>query len=166
MFNNLIYYLFKIFPRFWLVKTTHIIHYNRLLLTKFRKNFVTVDPWCQECSLLQIIDLMMSKWRQKCSSLQIIEPLTEKTWGQGSVIFGDRKNKERNGEEIFWMNNKAIIERGWVGYEEFCRSRRVLSTEAEGWGGTPSEICRILHILRKPNSIVLFYDSFKIFPPP
>ena len=29
----------------------------------------------------------------------------------------------------------AIIERGWVGYEEFCRSRRVLSTEAEGRGG-------------------------------
>ena len=29
----------------------------------------------------------------------------------------------------------AIIEWGWVGYEEFCRSRRVLSTEAEGRGG-------------------------------
>ena len=28
-----------------------------------------------------------------------------------------------------------IIEWGWVGYEEFCRSRRVLSTEAEGGGG-------------------------------
>ena len=25
-----------------------------------------------------------------------------------------------------------MIEWGWVGYEEFCRSRRVLSTEAEG----------------------------------
>ena len=25
------------------------------------------------------------------------------------------------------------------------------------------EICRILHILRKPNSIILLYDSFKIF---
>ena len=29
----------------------------------------------------------------------------------------------------------AIIEWGWVGYEEFCRSRRVLSTEAKGRGG-------------------------------
>ena len=28
-----------------------------------------------------------------------IEPLTEKTWGQGCVqYFGERKNKERNGE--------------------------------------------------------------------
>ena len=26
----------------------------------------------------------------------------------------------------------AIIEWGWVGYEEFCRSRRVLSTETKG----------------------------------
>ena len=29
----------------------------------------------------------------------------------------------------------AIIEWGWVGYEEFCRSRRVLSTSAFGLGG-------------------------------
>ena len=29
----------------------------------------------------------------------------------------------------------AIIEWGWVGYEEFCRSRRVLSSEAEGGVG-------------------------------
>ena len=47
---------------------------------------------------------------------------------------------ERNGREdsfqiwakkIFWINNKAIIESVFAGYEEFCRSRRVLSTEAE-----------------------------------
>ena len=29
------HYSFKIFPRFWLVKSTHIIHHNRLLMTKF-----------------------------------------------------------------------------------------------------------------------------------
>ena len=28
----------------------------------------------------------------------MIEPLTEKTWGQGCVIFGEWKNKECNGE--------------------------------------------------------------------
>ena len=33
------YYSSKIFPCFWLVKTTHIIHNNQLLLTKFGKNF-------------------------------------------------------------------------------------------------------------------------------
>ena len=33
------------------------------------------------------------------------------------------------------MNNKAILNSAFVGYEEFCRSQRVLSTEAEGRGG-------------------------------
>ena len=34
------YYSFKIFPRFWLVKTTRIIHHNQLLLTKYWANDV------------------------------------------------------------------------------------------------------------------------------
>ena len=41
------------------------------------------------------------------------------------------------------MNNKAIINSAFVGYEEFCRSRRVLSTEADN----TFSICRSLHIL-------------------
>ena len=83
MYNNGRYYAFKIFPRFWLVKTTRIIHHKQLLLTKFAKNFV-----------------IFNRWRQKCSPLQIIEPLTEKTWGLSE-------------ENIFLMNNKAIIEFGF-----------------------------------------------------
>jgi len=86
-----IYYLFKIFPRFWLVKTTRIIHYKQLLLTK---NSVLLNQWRQKCSPLQIIEPLTSKRRQKCSPLQIIEsltskiiePLIEKTWTQGCVI--------------------------------------------------------------------------------
>ena len=86
-----VYYSFKIFPRFWLVKTTRIIHHKQLLLTK---NSVILNQWHQKCSPLQIIEPLTSKWRQKCSPVQIIEsltskiiePLTEKTWGQGSVI--------------------------------------------------------------------------------
>ena len=63
---------------------------------------------------------------------------------------------------LLWFSN-YWIEWGRVGYEEFCRSRRVLSTEAEGRGG--SEICRILHILRKPNSIIalLFIQNISSF---
>ena len=38
------YYSFKIFPRFWLVKTTRIIHQNQLLLTKFQKNLSHIEP--------------------------------------------------------------------------------------------------------------------------
>ena len=99
------YYSFKIFARFWLVKTTYcIIHHNQLLLTKFGTNFVIWNQWCQKCSPLQIIEPMMSKWRQKCSPLQIIElmtskwcqkcnplqniePLTKKTWRRGCVNY-------------------------------------------------------------------------------
>ena len=70
------------------------------------------------------------------------------------------RNLASRGTLPFYVCNLAIIEWGWVGYEEFCRSRRVLSTEAEG-----SEICRILHILRKPNSIIalLFIQNISSF---
>ena len=70
---------------------------------------------------------MTSKWRQKCSPLQIIEPLTEKTWGQGCVIFDEWKNKERNGEtplktrKYFEWIIKQLLNSSFVGYEEFCR---------------------------------------------
>jgi len=85
------YYSFKIFARFWLVKTTLIIHHKQLLLTK---NSVILNKWRQKCSPLQIIEPLTSKWLQKCSPLQIIksltsktiEPFTDKTWAQGCVI--------------------------------------------------------------------------------
>ena len=35
---------------------------------------------------------------QPAAALQIIEPLTEKTWEQDCAIFGEQKNKGRNGE--------------------------------------------------------------------
>ena len=37
------YYSLKIFPRSWLVKTTHIIHHNQLLFTKFGKNLRKIE---------------------------------------------------------------------------------------------------------------------------
>ena len=48
----------------------------------------------------KIIEPITSNWRQKCSPLQIIEPLTEKTWGRDCAIFGEQKNKRRNGETL------------------------------------------------------------------
>ena len=63
------YYSFKIFPQFWLAKSTRIIHHNLLLMTK--------------CG--RILCLTMKK-RQKCSQLQINALLTEKTWGRGWVV--------------------------------------------------------------------------------
>ena len=146
---NSIYYWFKIFSRFWLVKTTRIIHRTQLLFTKFGKNLRHIESMTSKLQPAENYWTDMSKWRQKCNPLQIIEQLTEKTWGQGCVIFGERKNKERNGEtplrrrkSVEWIINQ-LLNSAFIGYVEFCRSRRVLSTSAFGLCG----ICRILHIL-------------------
>ena len=37
------YYSFKTFSRFWLVKTTRIIHHNQLLFTKFGQNLRHIE---------------------------------------------------------------------------------------------------------------------------
>ena len=146
--HNIFYYSFKIFSRFGLVKTTRIIHHNQLLFTKFGKNLhhiesmtLKVEPsenyWTNDVKIFAILN----QWRQKYSPPQIIEPLTEKTWGQDCVIFGERKNKERNGEtplrrrKYFQWIIKQLLNSALLGYEEFCRSSRVLFTEAEGRGG-------------------------------
>ena len=63
------HYSFKIFPQFWLAKSTRIIHHNQLLITKFGR----------------ILCLTM-KCRQKCNPLQVNALLTEKTWGRGWVV--------------------------------------------------------------------------------
>ena len=69
MNNNKYYYSFKIFPQFWLAKSTRIIHHNQLLITKYGR-----------------ILCLTRKWRQKCSLLQVNALLTEKTWGRGWVV--------------------------------------------------------------------------------
>ena len=135
------YYSFKIFLRFWLVKTTCKIHHNQLLFTKFGKNLRHMDSMTSKVEPSENYWPLTSKWRQKCSLLQIIEPLTAKTWGQGCVIFGERENKERNSEtplrrrKYFEWIIKQLLNSAFVGYEEFCRSRRLLSTSAFGLCG-------------------------------
>ena len=64
------YYSFKIFPRFWLAKSTRLIHHKQLLMTKFGR-----------------ILCLTRKWRQKCSLLLVNAPLTDKTWGRDWVVF-------------------------------------------------------------------------------
>ena len=65
-------YSFKIFPRFWLVKTTSIIHHNQLLFTKFGKTLRHIESMTSKGEPSEIIEPLTSKWRQKCSLLQII----------------------------------------------------------------------------------------------
>ena len=64
------YYSFKIFPQFWLAKSTRVIHHNQLLMTKSER-----------------ILCLKRKWRQKDSLLQVNAPLTEKTRGRDWVVF-------------------------------------------------------------------------------
>ena len=70
--RKMYYHSFKLFPCFWLVKTTRIIHHNQLLL-EFGTNFVILNRWRQN-------DVKSAAW------LQVIEPLTIKTWGRGWVV--------------------------------------------------------------------------------
>ena len=42
-YNITHYYSFKIFPHFWLVETTRIIHHNQLLFTKFGKKLRHIE---------------------------------------------------------------------------------------------------------------------------
>ena len=49
---NLNYYSLKIFPRFWLAKSTRIIHHNHLLMTKFGSILRLMNLWRQKYSLL------------------------------------------------------------------------------------------------------------------
>ena len=46
------YYSFKIFPRFWLTKSTRLIHHNQLLMTKFGTILTLTRKWLQKCSIL------------------------------------------------------------------------------------------------------------------
>ena len=48
---NIYYYSFKIFPRFWLAKSTCLIHHNQLLMTKFGRNLTLTRKWRQKCSI-------------------------------------------------------------------------------------------------------------------
>ena len=131
------YYSFKIFSRFWLVKTTRIIYHNQVLFTKFGKH-------------LRHIESMTSKVQPAADYWTV----DRKNLGTRlCYIWWAEKQRWRNSpkkEEIFWMNNKAII--------EFCFRRiwRILQNSESvihlglrplcRWI-TPSLICRILHIL-------------------
>ena len=73
--NTVDYYSFIIFPRFWLAKTTRIIHHNQLLLAKFKKNLCHIesmtwkvhpaaDCWAVDREHLGIV-LVLFWWAEK-----------------------------------------------------------------------------------------------------
>ena len=133
------YYSFKIFSRFWLVKTTRIIQHNQLLFTNFGRNLRHIE------SMTSKVEPTENYWTNDVKMTSKVQPAAD-YWIVDRENLGTRlcyiwwaekqRGKWRNSfkkEEIFWMNNKAILlNSAFVGYEEFCRSRRVLSTSAFG----------------------------------
>ena len=91
----IINYSFKIFFRFWLVKTERIIHYSQLLLTKYWTNDVKSAAPCR----------LLNRWPRKPGDKVMLFWWAEKQRAKW-------RNSFKN-EEIFWMNNKAIIEFGF-----------------------------------------------------
>ena len=113
------YYSFKIFSRFWLVKTTCIIHHNQLLFTKFGENLRHIDSmtskvqpaenyWTDDVKMTSKVQLAADYWTVDRENLGT--RLCYIWWAE------KRRAKWWNSykkEEIFWMNNKAIIEFGF-----------------------------------------------------
>ena len=124
------YYSFKIFPQFWLARSTRIIHHNQLMMTKFGR-----------------ILCLMRKWRQKYSPLQVNAPLTEKTWGRGWVVFvvktkmedtslvsrvrttaGTRQNNGQKHSKNSKKTTRRAISAIWKIFAELDKPKRTLST--------------------------------------
>ena len=85
------HYSFKIFLRFWLVKTARIIYHNQLLLTKYWTND---DKSAARWKLL-------NRWREndvKSAAAGDYWTVDRQNLGTRLCYFGERKNKERNGE--------------------------------------------------------------------
>ena len=51
---TIIYYSFKIFPQFWLAKSTCIIHHNQLLMTKFGRILCLTGKWRQNAACYRL----------------------------------------------------------------------------------------------------------------
>ena len=87
LYNKLHSYSFNYFS-----VSDWLIYHNQSLLTKFGENFVTLKQLRQN-------DIQSAAhYRLSIELLTRVFLLTKKTWGQGCVIFGEQKDKERNGE--------------------------------------------------------------------
>ena len=146
-----------------------IIHSKYFPVSDWLKPHVTITSCCSPN--LERIFVILNQWRQKWSPLQIIQPLTSKVEPTADYSTVDRKNlgtrlwfwwaekqraKRRNSitnGEIFWMNNKAIIEFG------FCRIWRILqiSRYAPRW-------LSIISYPTRAHGIIVNYSSAINFP--
>ena len=130
------YYSFKIFPRFWLVKSTRIIHHSQLLLPKFGKNLCHIEAMTSK------VQPAADYWTNDVKMTSKVQPAAH-YWTVDRENLGTRlcyfwwaekqqakwRNSFKNGEI------EQSLKSAFVGYEEFCRFRRVSSTSAFGLCG-------------------------------
>ena len=147
------YYSFKIFPRFGLVETTRIIHHNQLLFTKFGKNLRHIQSMTSKvepAAYYSTVDVKMTSKVEPAADYSTFDRknLGTKLWfWWAEKQRAKRRNSIKNGE-IFWMNNKAIIEFGFRRIWRILQiSESVIHLGLRPLWITPSLICRILHIL-------------------
>ena len=150
------------------MKTTRIIYHNQLLFAKFGKNLRHIESMT---SKVQPAENFFNRWRQNdvrnAARCRLLNHWPRKPGDKFVLYLVRGKTKSVMAsfkEDIFWMNNKAIIEFG------FRRIWRIAGQISEGvihlglrplWI-IPALICRVLHILRKPNSIIANYYSIRI----
>ena len=144
--NNIIYYSFKIFPRFWLVKTMRIIHQKQLLLTK---NFVILNRqkmskgqpaagyWTIDVKVTSKVQPVADYWTIDVKDYWTIdwENLGTRLCHSTKREMGASRVYKFEWEEYFEWIIKQLLNSAFVGYEEFCRSRRVLSISVFSPGG-------------------------------
>ena len=118
-----------------MVKTTPIIHRNQLLFTLFGKTLCHIE------SMTSKVEPTKNYWTNEVKSAARCRLLN--CWwrkpGDKVVLYLVRRKTEHNGKtplrrrKYFEWLIKQLLNSAFVGYEEFCRSCRVLSTEAEPW---------------------------------
>ena len=113
------------------------------LLRRWRQNDVKSASRCG----------LLNRWPRKPGDKDVLFWWAEKQrakWQNSSV---------KNGK-MFWLDNKAIIVFGFRRIWRILQIKEgVIRRGRRPRGITPCEICRILHIVQKPNSIIANYST-------
>ena len=172
--HNFHYYLFKIFPRFWLVKTTRIIPHNQLLFSKFGKNLrhyesmtskaqPAADYWTDDVKMTSKVQPDADSWTVDRENLGT--SLCYFLWAEKQ---NSGETPSKTGKCFEWiikqLLNSTFVARIW----------RILQISEGVRRITPSLICRTLHILlsliQELLSIILkqlsllFSDIWRLHP--
>ena len=116
----LLLFILKIFPSFWLVKTTRIIHHNQPMLIE---NFVILNRWRHKCSRAAVYWTTDVKMTSKVQSAADYWTIDVKDLTKTEMAVSKFTSLSEENEWII----KQLLNSAFVGYEEFCRSRRVLN---------------------------------------